>query len=316
MLAGLAAVAHLGALLTLPLALSAGTLSPPDASPWLLSVTTIATSAGAIAWRPLLVWANVVGTSVLIGVDRVLASSSGLEAIAAQDALITLLFNSIFAALGLALRRAGVELDRTAAIAAGQIQVEAAIRGRERERDRVSALVHDRVLVALIAAASPGVGVRNASASATDALTALDGADTPEPGDLPGVACLWELQAITTEVAPEAQFDFDPVSGPPVPREAARAVFDATAAALRNSLQHGSRPDGSTNRAVHVTIDDHVVRVTVIDDGPGFSAARVSPTRLGIRISIVGRIRAVGGDARIVSVPGTGTRVQLEWARA
>jgi signal transduction histidine kinase len=318
MLASLVAIAHLLAQLTLPLAMPGADRPSPDPAPWILSVTTIATAAGSIVWPRTLVWLNVVAASVLLGVDRILTSPVPIEGVAAQDALITLLFNAIFAALGLALRRAGETLDATAAVATHHIREEAASRGRARERARISALVHDTVLVALLAAASPGVGVRDARAVALAALSGLDAADgqaTDDHGISPE-SCVWELQAIATELAPDAPFGFDPVAGPDVPLEVAHALFDATAEVLRNSVQHARRPDRPTGRMVYVTIDEAAARVTVIDDGPGFEVMRVPPARLGLRVSVVERMQAVGGGALIASVPGTGTRVQLEWVRS
>lgn len=319
MLAGLIAVAHLVALVTLPFAMPGAERASPDPAPWILSVTTIATAAGSIVWPRVLVWLNVVAASALLGVDRVYTSPVPIGAVAAQDALITLLFNAVFAALGLALRRAGETLDATAEVAVHHIREEAASRGRARERARVSALVHDTVLVALLAAASPGVGARNARTVAHDALTGLDRVDDPEDASAPeGISprsCLWELQAIATELDPVAPFGFDPVDGPDVPIEVAQALFDSTAELLRNSVEHAVRPDHPTSRAIHVTINGTVGRVTVIDDGPGFDVTRVPPARLGLRVSVVGRMQGVGGEARIVSVPGIGTRAQLEWVR-
>jgi signal transduction histidine kinase len=315
MLCGLNAIAHLAGLATLPLAFPDGALAASDPAPWLLTVTTIGTSAGAIAWPRALVWANVVVTSALLGLDRALTAPVPWE-IAGEDALLTLLFNTVFAALGLALRRAGKDLDRSAELAVSGIRTEAAARGRQRERERVSALVHDRVLVALLAAATPGVGRGAASSVAADAIRGLEEDDREDAvTEIPARDCVWELQAITTELAPDAEFGFESIDGPPVPVEAARALFEAAAEALRNSIQHGGRRDAPTNRAVHVTIDASAARVTVIDDGPGFAPGRVAPTRLGIRVSIVSRMRGVGGDARIASVGGAGTRVQLEWVR-
>ena len=56
------------------------------------------------------------------------------------------------------------------------------------------------------------------------------------------------------------------------------------------------------------------VRVEVADDGAGFDPQAVPPHRYGVRESIQARMAAVGGQAEIVSAPGQGTRVLLEWS--
>ncbi len=57
-----------------------------------------------------------------------------------------------------------------------------------------------------------------------------------------------------------------------------------------------------------------VGELVVRDDGIGFDAAAVPPARMGIAVSIVGRMRTLpGGDARVDARPGAGTTVTLTW---
>jgi signal transduction histidine kinase len=51
--------------------------------------------------------------------------------------------------------------------------------------------------------------------------------------------------------------------------------------------------------------------VFVRDRGSGFDLAQVPEDRLGVRHSIVDRMRRHGGSAEIVSAPGQGTEVRL-----
>jgi signal transduction histidine kinase len=50
----------------------------------------------------------------------------------------------------------------------------------------------------------------------------------------------------------------------------------------------------------------------VRDRGAGFDPEAVAADRRGVAESIRGRMERVGGTARIVSVPGEGTEVELE----
>ena len=59
--------------------------------------------------------------------------------------------------------------------------------------------------------------------------------------------------------------------------------------------------------------DDGSVRAVVSDEGAGFDQSRVAGERLGLRVSIIERMRAVGGSAVVQSSPGHGTRIVLTW---
>jgi signal transduction histidine kinase len=64
-------------------------------------------------------------------------------------------------------------------------------------------------------------------------------------------------------------------------------------------------------------VSDGGIDVTIEDDGPGFDAGDVRPHRLGILVSIHGRMSAVtGGSATVESSPGSGTVVSLRWAQS
>ena len=63
-----------------------------------------------------------------------------------------------------------------------------------------------------------------------------------------------------------------------------------------------------------IRLTGYGVTVTVRDEGAGFEPGAVDPYRLGLRVSIRGRLAAVrGGSARVTSTPGRGTTVTLDW---
>ncbi|MFD9401020.1 MacS family sensor histidine kinase [Streptomyces sp. NPDC060011] len=103
--------------------------------------------------------------------------------------------------------------------------------------------------------------------------------------------------------------------GAPVPLTpaAARELAAAVGAALDNVRRHV----GADARAWILVEDepDEVV-VTVRDDGPGIPEGRLAQAegegRLGVALSIRGRLRDLGGTAELVSVPGQGTEVELK----
>ena len=217
----------------------------------------------------------------------------------------------VVTALALATRRAGHSLDVAADAAVRETRASVAAEARDRERTRFEALLHDSVLVALLASVR---GSERAPREARAALRLLERTERPadDAAPVPATAWTWRLQALTTELAPTARFSHDTADGQPLPAEAARALLEASAEALRNSVIHA----GEAQRAVHVRAASELgVEVTVLDDGAGFDPAEVDPARLGVAVGIHERMRSVaGGRAVIASRPGVGTRVSLGWA--
>ncbi|BDZ53664.1 sensor histidine kinase [Agromyces marinus] len=91
-----------------------------------------------------------------------------------------------------------------------------------------------------------------------------------------------------------------------------RDRLDALLGALGECLENVRRHAGVASVDVTVTDDERTVRVMVTDQGSGFEPAAVDPARLGFAESVVGRLHAVGGRARVFSSPGSGTTVMLE----
>jgi signal transduction histidine kinase len=91
-----------------------------------------------------------------------------------------------------------------------------------------------------------------------------------------------------------------------------RDTLDALLGALGECLENVRRHAGVNEADVTVTDDEHTVRAMVSDAGNGFEPASVDAARLGFAESVVGRLKSVGGRARVFSSPGAGTTVMLE----
>jgi signal transduction histidine kinase len=103
--------------------------------------------------------------------------------------------------------------------------------------------------------------------------------------------------------------------GAPVPLAPARAK--ELAAAVGAALDNVHRHAGADARAwILVEDEPDAVIVTVRDDGPGIPEGRLAQAegegRLGVALSIRGRLREIGGTAELISVPGQGTEVELK----
>jgi signal transduction histidine kinase len=92
-------------------------------------------------------------------------------------------------------------------------------------------------------------------------------------------------------------------------------VLDAFLLALAECLENVRRHSGVTEAHVTITDDETTVRAMITDSGVGFTLDDVDSARLGFKDSVVGRLKEVGGKARLFSSPGSGTTVVLEVPR-
>ncbi|WP_406303403.1 PspC domain-containing protein [Streptomyces sp. NBC_00885] len=91
------------------------------------------------------------------------------------------------------------------------------------------------------------------------------------------------------------------------------AQMQAAREAMVNAAKYGG--EGGAVQ-VYAEVEDRTVFVSVRDRGPGFDPDSVPQDRMGVRESIIGRMQRNGGTARLRSVPGGGTEVELEMERA
>jgi signal transduction histidine kinase len=92
-------------------------------------------------------------------------------------------------------------------------------------------------------------------------------------------------------------------------------VLDAFLLALAECLENVRRHSGVTEADVTITEDEKTVRAMVTDAGVGFIIDDIDSARLGLKESVVGRLREVGGKAKLFSSPGSGTTVVIEVPR-
>ncbi|MGP3981963.1 PspC domain-containing protein [Streptomyces sp. KR80] len=91
------------------------------------------------------------------------------------------------------------------------------------------------------------------------------------------------------------------------------AQVQAAREAMVNAAKYGG--EGGAVQ-VYAEVEGRTVFVSVRDRGPGFDPGAVPEDRMGVRESIIGRMQRNGGTARLRSVPGDGTEVELEMERS
>lgn len=230
-----------------------------------------------------------------------------------QDTLLTFLFAALLGSLILVTRYEASKVDdasnRKIAAAADQARAESAVR----EKSRLDALIHDKVLTTLLLASkAETVGEQHSAAGmAITAITKLNEAQrTTEGASISGSSLFAALEKIALSQDPDlicTKTDLDAVE---ISGEVANALTEAMLQAIVNSQQHAG--PGAT-RELHLKAHRSGIKIVIKDNGRGFRMSRVPKNRLGVRISIIERVQMVGGRAFIDSRPGAGTSIILEW---
>lgn len=184
------------------------------------------------------------------------------------------------------------------------------------EQRRVARLVHDDVLSVLTAALRlPGRSrpeVREAAARGLRALrSATRSSVAGEPDrELDSAEAGREIVRVAESIAADADLQVALRAGT-VPADVLDRSSQALGEALRNSIRHA----GDSDPRVTATIGGDELRVVVSDRGPGFDPASTAADRMGVRLSILERMRSLPGGSAQVRSGGEGTRVELGWRR-
>ncbi|MER6397839.1 PspC domain-containing protein [Kitasatospora sp. NPDC001603] len=85
--------------------------------------------------------------------------------------------------------------------------------------------------------------------------------------------------------------------------------------AAREATVNAAKYGGGGPVQVYAEVEGETVSVFVRDHGPGFDPDTVPEDRMGVRESIIGRMKRNGGTARVRPAPDGGTEVELEMER-
>lgn len=179
---------------------------------------------------------------------------------------------------------------------------------REEQRSEIAAHLHDSVLqtLALIQnrAGAASEVARIARAQERELRSWLFEADAPTDSDLATDLRDW---------AAALELDYPVRVEIVVVGESGERASGEIAAAAREAMLNAARHAGG-EVSVYIEGTADAVEVFIRDRGPGFEVAAVAADRLGVRESIIGRMRRAGGSATVrPGAGGTGTEVRLRF---
>ncbi|MFI9404295.1 sensor histidine kinase [Nocardia sp. NPDC052316] len=318
LVSGAAAMSFLAAMIVIPFAYPDP--APADASVWLYRVLALGVLAAVLAWRPLFAVSYLVVGAALSAFAKSLVVPDATPVMTwAGDFVRAAGLCALFLWCAIYAKAAADRVDRESAIESRRAAAVAGAAARDRERARFAALIHDAVLSTLLDASRAGTDSPVLRRQAERTLEQLDECRVGEvePNRLDAQSATGFLRSAVHEVNPGIRFTarrwtgFDDLR---LPVDAAGTIAAALTEAVRNSLRHATVPGREVQRTVTVTISAGGIRVVFRDDGAGFDLSQVPADRLGISVSILGRMRQLAGGAGFVeSQPGEGTTVTLVW---
>ena len=234
----------------------------------------------------------------------VVLATVGVVALATQGQGFDVVLTSALAAVAVLVGAGVIALPWVVRMWQG-LQAEQTERIRATERADIAAHLHDSVLqtLALVQrrADDPATVIRLARSQERELREWLY-ADQNRSTDSLASA----VTTVTHEVEDEHGIPIEVVvTGDRPMDDGGQALVKATREALLNAVRHGAPPV-----SVYVEVGPSGVEAFVRDHGPGFETTEIGDDRLGVRESILGRMRRHGGAAKIRRLE-SGTEIEL-----
>jgi two-component system NarL family sensor kinase len=115
------------------------------------------------------------------------------------------------------------------------------------------------------------------------------------------------LAALAQEMAPQVTFEAVPSPSIRIPPAVEVGLYRIAQEALQNALRHAD----ATRVMLRLESASDLIRLTVEDDGRGFTIEETAEGRFGL-LGMRERARLLGGTLQIESAAGTGTRITAE----
>jgi len=289
--------------------------------PALAPLAAIGVSCFILAVRPTLAWLVTLAVMAVVSVALV-QQASGTGWLLSTAALAVVFGWTLTTVLGYWLAASVPRASRRIYSIGKAHRIERQASETEAQRRQSARLLHDTVLATLTLLAHSGVGVepsalRQQAGDDARLLRQLRLGATP----MPQSSGSYNLEPVeetvlgTTLESVKQRFgrmglevNWHGTGQVLLPSD----VLDAFLLSLAECLENVRRHAGVRQADVTITDDATTVRAMVTDAGVGFDLAGVDEDKLGFKESVIGRLREVGGNARLFSSPGSGTTVVLE----
>jgi len=298
-----------------PLAIVNPALLPSEFQPWIWWVIGMGVVAMGVVAKPWVSLLYLFLTTVIWFFLNTSYYGGGADPIVTlQDSTYIFLFGGTILGLFILVRDSvkKVDLANSAVIKAAVSQ--ASTDATERERQRIDALVHDRVLNTLLLAAKAKTKDDEQSVAklAKEAIASLRQAqkDPDVSATVTQLGLFRALKRVAEQMNQKIEIEILSGGTEPIPQQVAQALTEATIQAIDNAGRHSK---AESIRLSLRSLDPNGVRIELADSGVGFRLDRIPRDRIGVKTSIFARLEAVRGRASVKTAPGEGTTVSLEW---
>lgn len=280
-------------------------------SPWLWMTLGVAAICLAVTTGTGWGFAYAIASGLLFATVRMTPSGQNASLLGAFQDMIVLVMNAsvVIVALGV-VSSAFKQLDEAEAASRKEATDAAIEEALLDERHRLDGIVHDEVMTTLVSAAHH-TNDPHVAQQAQKAVGRLAQAEQPTEARLPvtGDQLTWLVTDVVSALVPQARFTSQ-LHNLAVPQPVASTLGMVVREVALNVAKHS----GAEHVEVTLTSPEPgAVVIAIADDGVGFVPEQVPKRRLGLQVSVVYRMWAIGGRAEILSSPGSGTVVNLTW---
>lgn len=280
-------------------------------SPWLWTCLAVASICLAITMGTAWGLGYSIAAGLLFAVIRMTPSGQGAPLVGAVQDMIVLVMNAavVIVALGV-VGNSFKDLDEIEENSRREATAAAIEEALLEERHRLDGIVHDEVMTTLVSAANHPDD-EAVHKQAQRAVERLAQAEAPTDTRLPvtGEQLTWLMGDVVGTLVPQARVTSE-LDDLLVPQQVASTLGMVVREVALNIAKHSQ----AENVQVSLTSPTAgAMMISIADDGVGFDPEQVPKRRLGLQVSVVYRMWAIGGHAEILSAPGQGTVVNLTW---
>ncbi len=226
---------------------------------------------------------------------------------AIQDSLYSFFFSTAMALLVMALRQQSTRVDTAYAQQLATVARSATLAALERERVRIDAIAHGKVISTLALATQAQNAEQRATAAkaATEAMARIEREAGRVPDGEAPVSTETFFEALGNMIAAQApgvEYRSKAQQVSELPFNQAVTLAEVTVEAALNSIRHAT---AASKHSVSIQNTASSLKVTVSDDGVGFRVGNLGRANAGVRRVVIERCKAFGIKVNLSSTEGT-----------